>query len=85
VSPALLERFAHQGALPKCVIEISVVSVFFQCARAIRRSRLWSPLPDELLGKIPTPGAILDSITKSEIDGPQYDRELAERIPSTLY
>lgn len=85
IAPDILQRVAHQGALPKCVIEISVVSVFFQCARAIKRSRLWSPPSEELLRKIPTPGAILDSITNSEINGTQYDRELAARIPKTLY
>jgi PPOX class probable FMN-dependent enzyme len=85
IAPDLLQRFAHQGALPKCVIEISVVSVFFQCARAILRSKLWSAPSGELLRNIPTPGAILDSITSSEIDGPQYDDALAKRTPSTLY
>jgi PPOX class probable FMN-dependent enzyme len=85
IAPDLLQRFAHQGALPKCVIEISVVSVFFQCARAILRSKLWSAPSGELLRNIPTPGAILASITSSEIDGPQYDDALATRTPSTLY
>jgi uncharacterized protein len=85
VDPQLLQRFAHQGALPKCVIEVSVASVFFQCARAILRSKLWSTPSEELLRKIPTPGAILDSITSSEISGPEYDDALAKRIPSTLY
>jgi len=85
VAPEVLRRFTHRGALPKCVIEVSVVSVFFQCARAIQRSKLWSAPSDELLRNIPTPGAILDSITNSEIDGAQYDRELAKRIPTTLY
>jgi uncharacterized protein len=85
IAPDLLQRFAHQGALPKCVIEISVVSVFFQCARAIKRSQLWGPPSEALLRKVPSPGAILDSITRSEINGPQYDRELAARTPKTLY
>jgi len=85
IVPDLLQRFAHQGALPKCVIEINVVSVFFQCARAIKRSRIWDPPSEELLRSIPTPGAILDSITNSEINGSEYDVALAARIPSSLY
>ena len=84
-SPAVLERFAHEGARPKCVIEITVVSVYFQCARAILRSRLWDPLSEALPANVPTMGAILESITRHEIDGARYDRELAQRIPSTLY
>ncbi len=84
-SPALLERFAHRGALPRCVIEVSVVSVFFQCARAILRSRLWDAVPEGAPRQVPTMGAILEGISAGAIDGAQYDRELARRIPSTLY
>jgi len=43
VDPALLARFAVEGKPPQCVIEIAVETVFFQCARAIQRSRLWAP------------------------------------------
>lgn len=85
IAPPLLERFRHQGALPKCVLEIAVESVYFQCARAIIRSRLWGPPSEEVLRKVPSAGAILDAITRGEIAGDEYDRDLAKRIPSTLY
>ena len=84
VDPALLARFGVDGKLPRSVIVIDVHTVFFQCARAIQRSKLWSPVP---AGErtVPTPGAILSALTQSRIDGEQYDRELPARQRSTLY
>ncbi|MBA2675256.1 pyridoxamine 5'-phosphate oxidase family protein [Ramlibacter sp.] len=85
VEPALLERCAMRGALPKCVLVIDVERVFFQCARAIQRSRLWQPLPAETLAKVPTAGQVLEALTERAIDGDGYDRALPERQRSTLY
>jgi len=44
--PALLQRFVVQGQPPKCVLVVSVQTVFFQCARAIQRSALWGAITD---------------------------------------
>jgi PPOX class probable FMN-dependent enzyme len=85
IAPELLQRFPMQGKLPKCVLEISVETVFFQCARAIQRSRIWEGIPDDVRKTVPTPGAILEALTNSGIDGAKYDRELPERQKSTLY
>lgn len=85
VSPDLLQRFLMQGKPPKCVLEISVETVFFQCARAVQRSKIWEGIPDEVRRKVPTPGAILEALTDSAIDGATYDRELPARQKSTLY
>jgi len=84
-TPELLERFSMQGKLPKCVLEITVETVFFQCARAIQRSKIWEGLPDEIRKTVPTPGSIVESLTNSEIDGANYDKELPARQKSTLY
>lgn len=85
IAPDLLQRFVMQGKLPKCVLEISVETVFFQCARAIQRSKIWDGIPNELRESVPTPGAILEALTESAIDGAKYDRELPGRQQSTLY
>ncbi|MDQ0591150.1 pyridoxamine 5'-phosphate oxidase family protein [Variovorax paradoxus] len=83
--PELMARFAMEGKLPQCVIEIRVESVFFQCARAIQRSKLWAPLPAQMRREVPTPGAILSALTDAAFDGEVYDRELPARQRSTLY
>ncbi|WP_066704625.1 pyridoxamine 5'-phosphate oxidase family protein [Curvibacter delicatus] len=85
VDPALLQRLAHEQAEPKCIIEIKVESVFFQCARAIQRSSLWAPPAADARSTVPTAGAILSALTDAAIDGAAYDRELPARQRATLY
>ena len=41
--PELCESFTMQGKAPRCVLVIAVEQVFFQCAKAIVRSKLWDP------------------------------------------
>ena len=84
-APALLARFHMQGKPPKCVLVIHVESVFFQCARAIHRSRLWQhPAPD-VSSRVPSAGQILEALTSAAIDGDEYDRALPQRQRDTLY
>jgi len=81
--PALLQRFMMQGKPPRCVIVVEVDTVFFQCARAIKRANLWQAASAQ--GTVPTAGTILGALTASRIDGEQYDRELPARQQATLY
>lgn len=83
--PALLARFAMDGKPPRCVVVVQVESVFFQCARALLRSRLWEPASWAAERTVPTPGTMLAALSESRIDGETYDRELPERQRSTLY
>ena len=85
IAPEMLQRFAMEGKPPHCVLVISVESVFFQCARALQRSRLWQAAPQSRPEGVPTPGAMLQALTAAAIDGEQYDRELPARQKSTLY
>jgi hypothetical protein len=84
IDPTLLERFSMDGKLPKCVLVVKVDAVFFQCARAIRRSNLWQPIAAEALANIPSPGTILEALTEAQIDGQQYDHGLRERQQASL-
>lgn len=83
--PALLARFAVDGRLPRCVVVVRVESVYFQCARAIHRSRLWEPRTADASRSVPTAGAILDVLTDGAIDGATYDADLPKRQRETLY
>ena len=83
VAPDLLASFAVNGALPKCVIEVKVETVFFQCARAFLRSGLWNP--DQPARDVPSAGRILGALTGSSVGGPDYDRELDTRLRTSLY
>jgi predicted pyridoxine 5'-phosphate oxidase superfamily flavin-nucleotide-binding protein len=83
IEPALLARFEVQGQKPRCVVVVEVHTVFFQCARAIQRSRLWQEQTAPT--GLPTPGEILAEMTDGSFDGARYDRELRPRQRATLY
>ncbi len=85
IAPDLLARFVVNRKPPQCVLVIKAESVYFQCARAIQRSRLWDPVPAGTPRPVPTPGALLASITQGIFDGETYDRELPARQQATLY
>lgn len=84
VEPSLRERLALGGAQPLCVLEIRVDTAFFQCARAMQRSKLWAPVAGRPEA-VPTAGDMLAALTGSDIDGEAYDRELPARQRATLY
>lgn len=83
--PGLRERFAVDGKAPDSVLVITVASVYFQCARAIKRSGLWDPARHVDRGTLPSPGTILQCLADGAIDGAAYDAELQPRQQATLY
>ena len=84
-SPALCVALAVDGKPAASVLVIRVASVFFQCARAVKRSGLWDPASHVAAGTLPTPGAILQTLSACAIDGVAYDAELQTRQAATLY
>lgn len=86
VAPDVLTRFAVDGREPKCVISIEVHAVFFQCARAILRSKLWEPVPaGRRPDAVPSAGTILAALSEGQIDSEAYDHALPARQLGTLY
>jgi PPOX class probable FMN-dependent enzyme len=83
--PSMLERLSMEGHLPKCVLVIRVETVFYQCARAIHRSKLWQPPAADVKKQVPSPGTIMAALSEPDFDGETYDRELPARQRSTLY
>jgi PPOX class probable FMN-dependent enzyme len=83
--PAVLRYFLVDGKRPLSVLVINVETVFFQCSRAILRSRLWDHSVHVERGALPSTGAILEALSNAEIDGAKYDSDLPERVRKTLY
>jgi len=83
--PALLERFNVDGKLPRSVIVVHVDTVFFQCARAIFRSKLWDPEQHVARTCLPSTGTILNGVTKGRFNDKEYDAVLYDRLKSGLY
>ncbi|WP_151638825.1 pyridoxamine 5'-phosphate oxidase family protein [Noviherbaspirillum aerium] len=85
IDPAVLDRFAIDGKPPRSVLEIHVDAVFFQCSRAILRSRLWDAEEHVARSSLPSLGTILQDLSRQEIDGKQYDQDLPERLKTSIY
>jgi uncharacterized protein len=85
VDPALLQRFAMDGKLPRSVLVIRVEAVFFQCSRAVVRADLWNPEKKIDRKSLPSTGTILAALSDDKVGGDSYDRELPARVKATLY
>jgi uncharacterized protein len=83
--PKLTESFAVNGKVPKCVLVVTVEKAYFQCTKAIIRSKLWDPTSIVDRKTLPTPGSILAEITKGQIGGPEHDKAAPARIKETIY
>ncbi len=85
VDPALLDRFAVGGKQPRSVLVITVTSVFFQCSRAVVRGGLWDASRQIARSALPSTGTILADLSRGEVDGQIYDRDLPGRVATSLY
>lgn len=81
----LCESFSVSGKAPQIVIVFHIRSVYFQCARALVRSRLWSPESLRSPRELPTAGMMLADASGGVEGGADYDAVLPERIRTTLY
>ena len=83
--PALLESFVFAGKTPRSVIVVSVESIYFQCSKAIIRSKLWDPARLIDRKSLPSNGTVLAEITKGAEGGEEYDKAYPERLKATIY
>jgi PPOX class probable FMN-dependent enzyme len=83
--PALLARFEMDGRLPRSVIVVNVETVFFQCSRAIWRSKLWESSTHVDRKALPSLGRMIADLSDSRIEAGPYDEGLYERLKASLY
>jgi PPOX class probable FMN-dependent enzyme len=83
--PKLTESFVINGKLPRSVLVVTVERAYFQCTKAIIRSKLWDPASIVDRKSLPTPGAILAELTDGKMGGPEHDRLAPQRIKETIY
>lgn len=83
--PEWLDSFAVEGKLPRTVLLIDVDSVYFHCSKALARSKLWDPARHVERSRLPSAGEIHRRLNGADFDAATYDRELAERVRTTLY
>lgn len=85
VDPELLASFVVDGKAPRSVVVVAVERVYFQCARALMRSNLWDPARHVARSSLPSTGTILAQLSRGEVGGEAYDREMPERLKAQLY
>jgi PPOX class probable FMN-dependent enzyme len=83
--PDLCASFAVDGQLPRSVIVITIEAVYFQCARAIVRSDLWSADAQIDPSTLPTPGQILAALSNNRVGGEDYDKEWPARAAKSMW
>ncbi len=82
--PELCASFTMQGKAPKCVVVVTVKSIYFQCQKALVRSKLWDPSVQIERTELPSTGSMLQALAKG-FDGKAYDDEYPERLKKTIY
>jgi PPOX class probable FMN-dependent enzyme len=85
IDPDLMATFVVNGRPPCCVIVITVKRVFYQCTKAIIRSKLWDAARHVDRKSLPTTGAILAAQTAGRLGGDAHDRGQLERTMAKLY
>jgi PPOX class probable FMN-dependent enzyme len=83
--PALCGEFIMNGKAPRVVLVVTVEHVYYQCPKALVRSKLWDPSSWVDRKSLPTSGKILADITGGKHDADKHDREYPERLKATIY
>jgi PPOX class probable FMN-dependent enzyme len=85
IEPELLDSFSVDGKAPRSVVSTTVDTVYFQCQKALVRSRLWDPDARLERGALPSAGDILEALSKGAFDGKSYDAGYADYMKETIY
>ncbi len=82
--PELIACFDMGGKRPATVILVEIDSVYFQCARALARAKLWDPEARRGRKEVPTAGQMLKA-TLPDLDVEAHDAEMPGYLRSNLY
>jgi PPOX class probable FMN-dependent enzyme len=85
VDPELMQSFAINGKVPRSVLIVRIEAIYFHCAKAIVRSKLWDEASKVDRKSLPSSGTILAEISQGKLGGESYDRKLPELIKAGLY
>jgi len=84
-NPELCASFAVNEKAPRAVLIVSVDRIFYQCSKAIVRSKLWDPSRQVDRKSLPSSGTILADLTQGKMGGPEHDRLAPARMMQTIY
>ncbi len=85
IDPDLCASFAIQRKLPRSVLVVTVDRIFFQCQKALVRSRLWDVEAQIPRSELPSTGEMLEALSEGDFDAAEYDRSNPDRLKRTIY
>jgi uncharacterized protein len=85
IDPELMQSFAVDDKLPRCVLLVHIETIFFHCSKAIVRAKLWEETTKIDRKSLPSTGSIIAEVSEGKLGGEAYDREAPERIKAMLY
>ncbi len=88
VDNTLCESFSMHGKPASSVLSINVEKVYYQCQKAIARSRLWDASSYIERSELPTSGQmtkVFSAMHNVEFDDKTYDENYAQHMKNTIY
>lgn len=82
--PELRESFTIKGKVPATVIVVTAERVYFQCPKALMRSKLWDADAQVERSEVPSAGDMAKAIDK-DFDGDKWDREYPQLVKDGMY
>ncbi len=82
--PELCKSFEMQGKAPATVILFKVDRIYFQCPKALVRSKLWQVESQIARTELPSTGKIISALSQ-DFDSDEYDRNYPDRLKQTIY
>jgi PPOX class probable FMN-dependent enzyme len=88
IDKSLCESFAINGKAASSVLSITVEKAYFQCQKAIARSKLWDSTSYIDRKSLPTAGQMAKLFTDNHgiaFDHESYDKNYPEHLKKTIY
>lgn len=79
---AIKQRFDRKGKRPRTVIVLTIEEIYFQCAKALMRSKLWTS--DDESALVPTAGEFVKE-QRADFDADGYDSGYAEYAKDRMW
>ncbi len=88
IDPQLCKSFSIEDKAASSVLSIKVEKVYYQCQKAIARSRIWDQSSHVDRSELPTAGQMNKVFSASrniEFDADAYDQNYPEHLKNTIY
>ena len=88
VDPELCESFAVNGRAASSVLSVTVDKAYYQCQKAIVRSKLWDQQSQSGAANLPSAGELARHFSLahgSDLDAEAYDAAYAEQLQDRIY